>query len=68
MKRKHILLVGTALLLSSCAAKTPPAFLQNAAAGMWGGIITTPEGAVMAPKAERQRTGFDTFFGEGGGE
>ena len=63
MKPKLIILLAVLALLPSCASRTAPEFLQNAAASLWGGGFTAADGShrLMAAPAP-QPNGFDTFY------
>lgn len=68
-----IAVIGLMLILglTGCAAKTPPEFLQNAAASMFGGMRSLSGGSLEsagAPVPAPQHNGFDSFFNPGGGQ
>jgi hypothetical protein len=54
-----------AALLSSCASRTPPEFLHNASAAMFGGVITTADGQQALSAPVSKPNGFAIFYAGG---
>lgn len=54
-----------ALLLPSCASRTPPEFLQNASAAMFGGTVTTADGQHALSVPSQKPNGFAIFYAGG---